>query len=255
MSEGRSRSLLMQAGHDGAVMFGCAPGAHFRTDEHGWLVLTTARGADFNMAAVLRAAPTSVLDAYVDEIERRGLEAVVFVDEEAPHLAEAARARGLVGVGRVPVMEWRGSRLEPVGATHEVRRGEERDVPGVNAAMADAFSLDETSLARVQPPAVVCSGTDLWLVELDGTVAGSCFFVRTGRHVGVYSMATRKAYQRRGIGRAILETAMQHYLDEGVTSFTLEATAAGLPLYERVGFRTEAEPEAFVAGVSEQFPG
>jgi GNAT superfamily N-acetyltransferase len=67
-------------------------------------------------------------------------------------------------------------------------------------------------------------------------------------------MATRRAFQRQGIGRAILETAMRHYLDGGVTTFTLEATEAGFPLYERVGFRTEVELTAFTVGASSQFP-
>jgi hypothetical protein len=58
------RALLMQAGRDGLVLFGRAPGTHLRIDEHGWLVLTSEPGADFNMAAVLQSAPTAVLDGF-----------------------------------------------------------------------------------------------------------------------------------------------------------------------------------------------
>ena len=250
-----SCSLLMQAGRDGVVMFGSVPSAHVRVDESGWLVLTSEAGADFNMAAVLRSAPAALLDSYVDEIERRGFGAVLLLEEDAAHLVDAARARGLSPVGTVPVMAWREGALTPRAAVHAVRRGGEGDVPAATAAMADAFSLDESALGRVTPPEVVSAGTDLWVAEADGAVVGSCFFVRSEAHVGVYSMATRKAFQRRGIGRAILETAMRHYLEDGVTTFTLEATAEGLPLYQRVGFRTEAEPSVFVVGASHQFPG
>ena len=255
VGEHATRSLLMQAGRDGVVMFGSAPDAYLRTDEHGWLVLTSEPGADFNMAAVLRSASTSVLDAYVDEIERRGLEAVLLVDEDAPHLADAALARGLSSVGNVPVMVWRENVLAPRRSPYVVRRGGESDVPRATAAMADAYALDAGALGRVTPPSVVSAGTDLWVVDVDGVVAGSCFFVRSDDHVGVYSMATRTGFQRRGIGQAILETAMSYYLDQGVSTFTLEATEAGFPLYARVGFRTEAEPCAFVVGASNQFPG
>lgn len=255
MGGDHNRSLLMQVGRDGVVMFGSALDAHLRVEEDGWLVLTNEAGADFNMAAILRSAPAALLDKYVDEIEQRGVGAVLLLDEGAPHLADAARERGLSSVGTVPVMAWRANALAPDPAAHEVRPGHESDVPGAIAAMADAFSLDESALGRVTPPEVVSAGTDLWIAEADGAVVGSCFFVRSGTHVGVYSMATRKAFQRRGIGRAILETAMRHYLEDGVTTFTLEATAEGLPLYERVGFRTEAEPPAFVVGASHQFPG
>lgn len=245
----------MQAGRDGLVLFGRAPGAHLRIDEHGWLVLTSEPGAaDFNMAAVLQSAPTAVLDGYVDEIERRGLGAVVLVDEDAPHLEEAARARGLSPAGEVPVMVWSGSVLRPPDTSHVVRRGGESDVPGATAAMADAFSMDEDALGRITPPSVLSTGTDLWVADVDRVVAGCSFLVRSGAHVGVYSMATRRAFQRQGIGRAILETAMRHYLDGGVTTFTLEATEAGFPLYEQVGFRTEVDLTAFTVGASNQFP-
>jgi GNAT superfamily N-acetyltransferase len=250
------RSLLLQAGRDGVVMFGSAPGARIRTDDDGWLVLTREPGADFNMGAVLRSAPASLLEAYVDEIERRAVGAVMLVDEEAPHLVDAARARGLSAVGSVPVMVWSGNALPPRPSSHAVRRGREADLPEATAAMADAFELDVEALRRVTPPAALSAGLDLWVADADDEgVAGSCLFVRSGTHVGVYSMATRKELQRLGIGRAILETAMRHYLEEGATTFALEATPEGRPLYEQIGFRTAIEAEAFVVGTSQQFPG
>jgi len=39
-----------------------------------------------------------------------------------------------------------------------------------------------------------------------------------------------------------------------VTTFTLEATAAGVHLCEQVGFETVAQPSVFVIGSSTQFP-
>src|SRR5438094_344892 len=88
-----------------------------------------------------------------------------------------------------------------------------------------------------------------WLAlsgEAGGTIAGSGTFVRSGDHVGIYFMATRPQFQRQGIGRAVLDTAMRYYLGHNVTTFTLEATAAGVRLYEQVGFQTVAQPSVFV---------
>lgn len=46
---------------------------------------------------------------------------------------------------------------------------------------------------------------------------------------------------------------MRYYLDHEVTTFTLEATAASVRLYEQVGFKTVAQPSVFVIGSSTQF--
>jgi len=46
---------------------------------------------------------------------------------------------------------------------------------------------------------------------------------------------------------------MRHYLHLNGTTFTLEATAAGVPLYEQVGFKTGAQPSVFVIGTATQF--
>ena len=43
------------------------------------------------------------------------------------------------------------------------------------------------------------------------------------------------------------------YLRHDVTTFTLEATAAGVRLYEQVGFKTVGQPAVFVIGNSTQF--
>ncbi|WP_337188818.1 GNAT family N-acetyltransferase [Phenylobacterium sp.] len=72
--------------------------------------------------------------------------------------------------------------------------------------------------------------------------------VETLMQMSVYVMATPPAHQRRGVGRAVLETAMAHYQSAGVTHFTLGATETGYPLYERTGFRTVQKPHVFVIG-------
>jgi GNAT superfamily N-acetyltransferase len=57
--------------------------------------------------------------------------------------------------------------------------------------------------------------------------------------VGVYNIATLPGHQRRGYGEAI----MRHALDEarracGLERTILQSTAQGLPIYERMGYRT-----------------
>jgi GNAT superfamily N-acetyltransferase len=68
-------------------------------------------------------------------------------------------------------------------------------------------------------------------------------------------MGTAAEHQRQGAGRAVLEYAIRYHTERGATTFYLLATAAGKPLYERVGFRTYSEGAVWVAGASTQVSG
>ena len=245
----------MGFGRDVARFFSASsPAGLIRIDDHGWLGLSGESGcADLNMAGVVGSASPAVVDDYVDAVEERGLDAILFVGDDAPHLVDAALARGLTAAGEVPMMVWRRDALDVSTGAHRARQVTENEIPAVNAVVAGAFSLDEDAVQRTMPPSMLAAGADVWIVEEGGTIAGSGTFVRSGNHVAIYCMATGAAFQRRGIGRAVLETAMGHYLEQGVTAFTLEATAAGLRLYEQIGFETVALAPAFVIGVSTQF--
>ena len=247
---------MMQVGLDGSRFFGRISTGFLKLDEHGWLALSGEKGtADFNMAFVARTAPVSLLEEYVGTIRERGLNAIVIVDEEAPELVEAGVALGLDAVGNVPVMEWTSKPRPTPDETFTVRRATKADVPTANTLAAQAFSLDEEMLQRVFLPEILDDGVDVWIVEEEGRALGIGMFIRTGNHVGIYTMSTPPTNQRRGVGRAVLDTAMAYYLDQGVTTFTLEATEAGFHLYEQVGFETVALPTVLLIGESTQFPG
>jgi ribosomal protein S18 acetylase RimI-like enzyme len=247
-------SLLMGFGRDvGTFLSASSPAGVFRIDDHGWLGLTGEPGsADLNMAAVVGSASPGVVDDYVDAVEERGVNAILFLGDDAPHLVEAALARGLTAAGEVPMMVWRHDTLVST-RTRSARQVTENEISAANAVVADAFSLDEDAVQRTMPPSLLARGADVWIVEEDGAIAGSGTFVRSGDHVGIYCMATGAAFQRQGVGRAVLETAMAHYLEHGATTFTLGATAAGLRLYEQIGFETVASAPALVIGASTQF--
>ena len=248
--------LMMQSGGDVAKIFGRGPDALVRVDEHGWLGLSGEKGtADLNMAFVARTATPSLVDDYVETIRGRGLDAILIVDEEAPELVAAGEGLGLVNVGGVPVMEWSGKPKPVPTAGFTVRKAAKGDVRAAYEVAARAFSLDNEKAQRIGPPELLDDGIDIWLVEDGAEIVGIGEFVRTDDHVGIYVMSTPPEHQRRGIGRAVLDSAMAHYLDDGVTTFTLEATEAGYPLYEKVGFEVVATPPVLLIGESTQFPG
>jgi ribosomal protein S18 acetylase RimI-like enzyme len=251
-----SSALLMRCGHDVEKIFGQSPRASVHVNDHGWLGLTGERGsADLNMAAVIRSAPTSLVEDYVRTIRDLGLDAILIVDVDAPDLVAAAEGLGLQAVGAVPVMVWENQPVPMSSSGYTVRVATKDDIPVICCLVASAFSLDEDMVKRALPASVLDAGAEIWLVEDGDEPLGTGTFVPTDDHVGVYSMATPERSQRRGVGRAVLDTAIAHYVKQGAKTFTLEATEAGFHLYEQVGFVTAATPTVFVIGASTQFPG
>ena len=58
----------------------------------------------------------------------------------------------------------------------------------------------------------------------------------TGRKAYIMNMYTDPSYRRRGIAMNTLDLLVKDARRRGVTHITLEATAAGRPLYEKYGF-------------------
>ena len=57
--------------------------------------------------------------------------------------------------------------------------------------------------------------------------------------VGVYNVGTLPGHQRRGYGEAIMRHALEKAREEtGLERTILQSTAQGLPIYQRMGYRT-----------------
>jgi len=179
----------------------------------------------------------------------------MIVDEDAPSLVEAATELGWMHVGGVPLMVWDDGPAPVPSERYTVRIATDDEHEDVCRLVAQGFSLDEQAVLRSMPKGVFTQGAEGWVAEKDGELVGTGTLVRTGDHVGVYSMATPQRHQRQGIGRAVLGSAMAHHVANGAKTFTLEATEAGFHLYEQLGYQTVAAPPVLVAGNSTQFPG
>jgi GNAT superfamily N-acetyltransferase len=69
---------------------------------------------------------------------------------------------------------------------------------------------------------------------------------RTGRTVGVYSIATLASARRRGYGAAMTARVVADGADAGCDVAALQASEMGRPIYERLGFRTVVSYTAYV---------
>jgi GNAT superfamily N-acetyltransferase len=74
------------------------------------------------------------------------------------------------------------------------------------------------------------------LGEADGEPVATSMAVVTGGIVGIYNVQTRPALQGRGIGRAMTLAAIDIGRAARCTAASLQSTAAGVSVYQKLGF-------------------
>ena len=80
----------------------------------------------------------------------------------------------------------------------------------------------------------------------DGTPVASGLGWRSGRTIGVYSIATVQSARRRGYGAAMTAHVVADGVNAGCDVAVLQASEMGRPIYERQGFRTVVRYFAYV---------
>jgi len=90
-------------------------------------------------------------------------------------------------------------------------------------------------------------GSQLWVALDEDKIVGSIAIVRTEPHVAQLRWFQLDAnYQRKGLGRRLMETALQFCKEQGYTHvflWTLQSLSAARHLYETYGFQlTEQKP-------------
>jgi GNAT superfamily N-acetyltransferase len=83
--------------------------------------------------------------------------------------------------------------------------------------------------------------------ECDGEVAATATAVRYGSRLAWIGMVlTREPYRGRGLATRLMRRTLEYLEQAGVACVKLDATDAGRPLYERLGFRGEYPVERWV---------
>jgi GNAT superfamily N-acetyltransferase len=83
-----------------------------------------------------------------------------------------------------------------------------------------------------------------FVAETDGAVRGTAATISfEGRFAWVGMVLVDPGYRGRGIGTALLEKSIAYLDSMGIPSIKLDATPAGKPIYEKLGFVTEYEIE------------
>ncbi len=125
---------------------------------------------------------------------------------------------------------------QPGGPRITLRPATGEDAAEVSRLLEAAFGLPAAGLSER-----LGSGQEpTLLVESGGATVGTVRLTRHGEEAGIYGLAVNPAWQRRGIGRAVLEQVCEQLRREGARRVGLEVAVdneRALRLYTSVGFR------------------
>jgi len=86
-----------------------------------------------------------------------------------------------------------------------------------------------------------------FVAEVDGAVCGTAATISfEGRFAWVGMVLVDPAHRGQGIGTALLEKAIAYLDAAGIPAIKLDATPAGKPIYQKLGFLSEYEIERWV---------
>jgi hypothetical protein len=206
----------------------------------------------FNPAFVTR--PPSDGQAIVDRVvahydDLRLPFVLYFRDETAPGLASVCEAAGLVENFQPPLMV-----LDPIPLAATTPTPADLSIEEVSAAnidqygdvLAEGFAMPRKLVELLLGPSLLdIDEFTGFLGTIDGApVATSAVFVADGL-AGVYNVATVPAARGKGVGAALTWAAALARASSDVTGSILQASAAGEPVYTRMGYETRARYRQF----------
>ena len=83
------------------------------------------------------------------------------------------------------------------------------------------------------------SGGGCFKAVAEGRLVGTCLVFLFDRIGWIAMMAVRREFQRRGIGRALMERSLEFCESRGISFVMLDGTREGYPLYRSLGFHEE----------------
>jgi len=122
------------------------------------------------------------------------------------------------------------------------------------AGVEDHRAVVTAGFGVVRSVAVGTAGLDLlgsaectiYVGYADGVAVTSGMGWRSGRTIGVYAISTVPAARRLGYGEAMTARVVADGIAAGCDVAALQASEAGRPIYERLGFRVDVRYNAYV---------
>lgn len=228
-------------------------------DNMGGLFATLAEDSSDGHALSLGDVRAAVVPSCPD---RSVVNSVVYssaesLEDRLPRLAEEYERAG-VRAWTVWVPDWDERAAEALaGAGHALDaqpaamvRSLDR-LPEADEGELDLVEPDMSECARVNDAAYGFDGdferafrglppepARLYLARADGLPAATVLTYETGSECGVYLVATLPEARGRGLATALVLDALREARGRGCETTSLQATARGRPLYERLGYRS-----------------
>lgn len=181
--------------------------------------------------------------ALLDRVAATGLPYCLQAPVGVTAMADLAARRGMHPEGEIPLMVLEEIEAAPATAPAQLRIRELGAAElGEHTRLAAAgFEVDEEYFrGLVTPELARLDGMRTYVGEVDGDPVTTGVGYTDGDWVGVFNIATPAAHRRRGYGAAVTMRAVRDGVTAGARCAWLQASEAGRPVYEQLGFRTVA---------------
>jgi GNAT superfamily N-acetyltransferase len=234
----------------GTVSAAPSPGI---AEEDGLLLLRSGMPVGlFNPAFVTAppADPAETVERVVEHYKAHDLPFVLyFRDEVAPDVAGPAEAAGLVEHFRPPLMVLDPIPPEPRQPTPEnltIATLDESNMDGYGSVLSEGFGIPREIVDQLMGESLLrVAGFSGFLGTIDGEPVGTSGLFDAHGLAGVYNVATVPAARGKGVGAALTWAAARAGAAKGASVSILQASGAGVPVYERMGYRTATRYRQF----------
>jgi ribosomal protein S18 acetylase RimI-like enzyme len=222
------------------VDFARGPGGEVRDVGGATLFRTGIPTTSYNGAA----GPADDVDAALAHVRSWGLSARWLVSSTAETFEAALIARGLTLLDEWPGMvalveDLPQPKLD--GITMEVVQ-DEGQAETWGEVFCDAFGMspDAARFARAAHawPCLHEPNRTYLILRREGEPVATGLLRSTPGVAGVYGIAVRRAFQRRGLGALATLLTVREGARRGAQRVVLQATKEGFPVYEKLGFQT-----------------
>jgi N-acetylglutamate synthase len=187
-------------------------------------------------------ADPGVADRHLARLEQEGLPHCLQIRPGADRrFAEVARERGMSGLHEIPLMVVTDADLLDADRDRglEVRRLDPHELQLHVSTGAAGFGIPEERFATLMPQSYLGSpGVTAYVGVQDGKPVCTALAAMSADAVGIFNVGTPPAFRRQGYGAAVTRRAVLDGFNAGAGWAWLQASPAGFPVYERLGFRT-----------------
>lgn len=161
---------------------------------------------------------------------------------------DAVNPQGTGGVAANP-QGTGGAAANPQGiggaAGESIRIADSTEIEAWSAVNATAFGKpDEAGAFKVLYETREC---DFYAYMIEGRIAATAMLHKDPKNAGIHEVSTLPQFQGRGIGSAVVARMLSDARDCGLGLITLQASQAGVGLYEKAGFKRLSQIKTWVS--------